>query len=78
VKATDKSVSFGMAWTLAGSMDVAWPLFRLGGKPAISRQMLRLIVRTFTVSTKKGRRELGYVPQITWRGGIAEMAACCG
>ena len=75
VKAGDKSVSFGMAWTLAGVMSSYWNLFNLKGEPPITRQMLRLIGKPFTVNISKARRELGYVPRVNWKQGIAEMAA---
>ena len=73
VKASDKSVSFGMAWTMAGIMGLVWRLFRLKGEPPITRQMLRLIGKPFTVRTDKARKELGYSPHVTWKEGIAEM-----
>ena len=75
VKASDNSVSFGMAWTLAGMMGLVWRLFRLKGEPPITRQMLRLIGKPFTVRTDKARKELGYSPRVTWKAGIAEMTA---
>ena len=73
VKASDKSISFGMAWTMAGIMGLVWRLFRLKGEPPITRQMLRLIGKPFTVRTDKARKELGYSPRVTWKEGIAEM-----
>jgi nucleoside-diphosphate-sugar epimerase len=75
VEAADKSVSFGMAWRLAGVMGVVWRLFRLRGEPPITRQMLRLIGKPFTVRTDKARRELQYVPGVSWQQGIAEMTS---
>ena len=73
VKAGDKSVSFGTAWTLAGVMGFFWNLFNLKGEPPITRQMLRLIGKPFTVNISKARRELGYAPRVSWKQGIAEM-----
>ena len=73
VKAADKSVSFGMAWMLAGIMGFFWNLFNLKGEPPITRQMLGLIGKPFTVNTSKARRELGYAPRVSWKQGIAEM-----
>jgi nucleoside-diphosphate-sugar epimerase len=75
VKAPDKSISFGTAWTVAGIMGAAWRLFRIKSEPPITRQMLRLIGKPFTVRIDKARRELGYTPRITWEQGIAEMSA---
>ena len=73
VKAGDKSVSFAMAWRLAGVMGVVWRLFRLKGAPPITRQMLRLIGKPFTIRTDKARRDLDYSPKVTWQQGIAQM-----
>jgi len=73
VKAGDKSVSFGMAWMLAGVMGFFWNLFNLKGEPPVTRQMLRLIGKPFTVNISKARRELGYAPRVSWKQGIAEM-----
>ena len=73
VKAEDKSVSFGMAWMLAGAMGLFWNLFNLKGEPPITRQTLRLIGKPFTVNIGKARRELGYAPRVSWKQGIAEM-----
>ena len=73
VKAGDKSVSFGMAWMLAGVMGFLWKLFKLKGEPPITRQMLCLIGKPFTVNFSKARRELGYAPRVSWKQGIAEM-----
>lgn len=75
VDAGSKSVSFRVAWAIAGLMAMLWRLLRLRGEPPITRQMLRLIGQPFTVRTDKAQRELGYVPRVSWRKGIEEMAA---
>jgi nucleoside-diphosphate-sugar epimerase len=75
VKASDKSVSFVMAWRMAGLMALIWRLLRLRSDPPITRQMLQLIGKSFTVRTDKARRELNFVPRISWSQGIAEMTA---
>lgn len=69
----DKSVPFSMAWTMAGLMSAVWRLLRLSGEPPITRQMLRLIGKPFTISTRKAQDELGYAPQITMKEGLAAM-----
>jgi nucleoside-diphosphate-sugar epimerase len=73
VKAGDKSVAFGAAWMLAGVMGLFWKLFNVKGEPPITRQMLRLIGKPFTLNIGKARRELGYAPRVSWKQGIAEM-----
>jgi len=73
VKAEDKSVSFAMAWRLAGVMGVVWRLFGLKGEPPITRQMLRLIGKPFTIRIDKARRDLDYSPKVSWQQGIAQM-----
>jgi nucleoside-diphosphate-sugar epimerase len=73
VKASDKYVSFGMVWTMAGVMGLVWRLFQLKGEPPITRQMLRLIGKPFTVRTEKARKELGYSPRVTGKEGVAAM-----
>lgn len=62
-----------MAWTMAGLMGAAWRMLRLSGEPPITRQMLRLIGKPFTISTRKAQAELGYAPEITMKEGLAAM-----
>lgn len=62
-----------MAWTMAGLMGAAWRILRLSSEPPITRQMLRLIGKPFTISTRKAQDELGYAPQITMKEGLAAM-----
>lgn len=73
VEAADKSVPFGLAWAMAGIFGGAWRLFRFQGEPPITRQMLRLIGKPFTVSYDKARSELGYLPKVSWIEGIQRM-----
>lgn len=73
VSVSDKEVPFGLAWRIAGLMAVAWRLLRLKGQPPITRQMLRLIGKPFTIRTDKARADLGYIPRITMSNGLAAM-----
>ena len=66
--------SFGLAWTMAGVMGFAWRLLRLKGEPPITRQMLRLIGKDFTLDISKARTELGYAPVLTPEDGFRMMA----
>jgi nucleoside-diphosphate-sugar epimerase len=69
------SVPFGVAWWMARCMEAVWRVFRLGGEPPITRQMLRVIGVPFTLSISRARRELGYQPIVSWQSGIAAMQA---
>lgn len=69
----DRAVPFRLAWMLAGIMGAAWRILRRGGEPPITRQMLRLIGKPFTISIAKAGAELGYSPHVSFAEGIAAM-----
>lgn len=73
VSVSDKAMPFGMAWMMAGLMGAVWRLLRLKGQPPITRQMLRLIGKPFTVRIDKARADLGYAPRTTMSDGLAAM-----
>lgn len=75
VQPKDRAVSFGLAWFMAGVMGAAWRGLRLRGEPPLTRQMLRLIGKPFTINIAKARRELGYAPRVTWESGLAAMTS---
>lgn len=55
------SMPYWLAVMLGGLMDAAWKLARRDGDPPLSRSMVRMIGREFTVDDGAARRELGYV-----------------
>lgn len=69
----DRGVPFRLAWMMAGIMGAAWRLLGRSGEPPITRQMLRLIGKPFTISIAKARAELGYLPRVRFAEGIAAM-----
>lgn len=68
-----RSVPFGVAWSVAAVMETAWRTLRLRSKPPITRQTLRMIGQDFTLDIAKARRDLGYKPILGWRDGIEFM-----
>jgi nucleoside-diphosphate-sugar epimerase len=56
-----RSFPFWAAWQIGGLQQqmANWGLIK---NPAITRQLLRLIGKDFTISTAKARRELGWTP----------------
>lgn len=68
-----RSVPFGVAWVIAGVMGAVWRTLRLQGEPPITRQMLRLVGKDFTLDIGKAARELGYSPIVNWEEGLAKM-----
>ena len=73
----ERAVPFGIAWALAGGMGFFWRTFRLEGEPPITRQMLRLIGKDFTVDIGKAQSELGYGARVSWEDGLAEIRRVC-
>lgn len=55
------SVPYGIAAVLGRLIDFAWAITRKDGDPPISRSMMRMIGREFSVNDASARRELGYV-----------------
>jgi len=69
----DRAVPFRLAWIMAGIMGAAWRILGRGGEPPITRQMLRLIGKSFTISIAKARADLGYQPRVSFAEGLAAM-----
>ena len=64
-----------VAWIMATVMEWVWRTFSRPGEPPITRQMLRLIGKPFTVDIGKAQRELGYRPQVSREQGLKAMHA---
>ena len=69
----DRAVPFGIAWMMAGVMGAAWRIVRRKGEPPITRQMLRLIGKDFTLDIRRAREELGYSPVTSPADGMRRM-----
>lgn len=73
VPAPTGKVHFRVAWFMARLMEGAWRVLPLRGDPPVTRQMLRMIGKDFTLDTTKARRELGYAPVVAFDDGVAAM-----
>jgi nucleoside-diphosphate-sugar epimerase len=69
------SASLPVAWFMATVMEWVWRTFSRPGEPPITRQMLRLIGKPFTVDIGKAQRELGYRPEVSREQGLKAMHA---
>ena len=56
-----RSMPYGIAATPGRLLDAVWAITRKDGDPPISRSMMRMIGREFSVNDVSARRELGYV-----------------
>jgi len=71
----EKSAPFAMAWLAAALLEPVWRALKLKGKPPVTRQMLRMIGKEFTLDTTKARTELGYAPIVSRKDGLNQMRA---
>lgn len=67
------SAPLPVAWVMAGVMEWVWRTFSRQGEPPITRQMLRLIGKPFTLDIGKAQRELGYRPEVSSEQGLRAM-----
>lgn len=67
------SAPLPVAWLMATVMEWIWRTFSRPGEPPITRQMLRLIGKPFTVDIDKAQRELGYRPEVSREQGLKAM-----
>jgi nucleoside-diphosphate-sugar epimerase len=64
------SMPYWLAVTLGRLMDAVWAVTRKEGDPPISRSMMRMILREFSVNDAAARRELGYVGRTSRTDGL--------
>lgn len=67
------SAPLPVAWVMASMMEWVWRTFSRQGEPPITRQMLRLIGKPFTLDIGKAQRELGYQPEVSPEQGLRAM-----
>jgi len=65
-----RSMPYWLALNLGRLMDAVWKIARKEGDPPISRSMIRMIGREFSVNDAAARRELGYVGKTSRAAGL--------
>jgi nucleoside-diphosphate-sugar epimerase len=69
----DRSIPYGVAWTIASLAETAWKVFHRPGSPPVNRELVKLTGGQFVVSDRKARAELGYAPVISREAAIEAM-----
>jgi nucleoside-diphosphate-sugar epimerase len=65
-----RSMPYRLGVSLGRLMDAVWAVTRKQGDPPISRSMMRMIGRAFSVNDAAARRELGYVGKTSRIAGL--------
>ncbi|EKM98584.1 MULTISPECIES: NAD(P)-dependent oxidoreductase [unclassified Acidocella] len=65
-----RSMPYWLASAIGRVMDAVWRLMRREDDPPISRSMMRMIGRGFSIDDTAARRELGYVGRISRADGL--------
>ncbi len=65
-----RSMPYWLALTLGRLMDAVWAITRQGGEPPVSRSMMRMIGREFSLNDAAARRELGYAGRTSRSAGL--------
>ncbi|MEK3916236.1 NAD-dependent epimerase/dehydratase family protein [Paenibacillus sp. FSL H7-0331] len=65
-----RSMPYWLASAIGRLLDTIWAVTRKEGDPPISRSMIRMIGREFTVNDAAARRELGYVGRTLRNAGL--------
>jgi nucleoside-diphosphate-sugar epimerase len=65
-----RSIPYWLASAIGRVMDAVWAAARSGGDPPVSRSMMRMIGREFSVNDAAARRELGYVGKTSSADGL--------
>jgi nucleoside-diphosphate-sugar epimerase len=65
-----RSIPYWLGLTVGRSMDAVWAITRRAGDPPVSRSMMRMIGREFSVNDAAARRELAYAARTSRAAGL--------
>ena len=75
---TLRSMPYGLASTVGRLLDTYWVIARRKSDPPISRSMMRMIGREFSINDAAARLELGYVGRISRADGLRSYHSMTG
>jgi nucleoside-diphosphate-sugar epimerase len=70
-----RSLPYWLASTIGRLFDMIWAVTRKEGDPPISRSMMRMIGREFSIDDAAARRELGYIGRVSRADGLRSYGA---
>ncbi len=70
-----RSMPYWLASTVGRLLEAIWAITRKKSDPPISRSMMRMIGREFSINDAAARRELGYVGRISRADGLLSYGA---
>ncbi len=68
-------IPYGLAYAAAVMMELAWNLFRIRSRPLLTTYIVKNLGSRLRFSIDKARRELGWVPRLSYRRGMDETMA---
>src|SRR3546814_8307006 len=63
----DKTIPFGVAYTVGAVSEAAWSLLRLRGEPPMTRFLAEQLSTTHWSDMSPATRDFGYVPNVSFR-----------
>jgi nucleoside-diphosphate-sugar epimerase len=75
VKPVTTHVPYAAAYGAAVVMEAAWKLFRMGKRPLLTTYAVKNLGSRLRFSTDKARRELGWLPAISFQEGFSRTMA---
>lgn len=75
IKIPQKSIPASLASSAAYLVEAIWNLFKIKKEPPLMRFATDVMARTCTIKIDKAKQELGYIPLIGIKEGMAEMLA---
>lgn len=72
-----RSMPYWLALTIGRVMDALWIVVRRKGDPPISRSMVRMLGREFSIDDAAARSELGYVGNVSRADGLLSYGSAC-